>query len=307
VSYRYQPEELDISGLKAGGSTWNTGTTLPWGARGVLASSTWDGCIQERKTWRADSTPANDYNPIPASAYDMDIDMVPSADVETQWGPAMDDAIWGRYTGTNSAEANWTISPVETAAELSKNTRNAACPVAQARKLTVYNDPAVFDAYVDTMVKGANTYHDIGLIWGARLLSPTGLFASENAQTPSGGEIQRHLIFMTDGETATSYKNITAQGVPWWDRKQSDPANPPTDRNLTDNVNARTQAICTAIKNKNITLWVISFGSGVSASANTLLQNCASPGRFYTAASSSDLIDQFRAIADNISALRLTN
>jgi hypothetical protein len=52
---------------------------------------------------------------------------------------------------------------------------------------------------------------------------------------------------------------------------------------------------------------VISFGSGVSSSAQTLLQNCASPGRFYNVTNSADLISQFQAIADNISALRLTN
>src|SRR3546814_5727577 len=60
------------------------------------------------------------------------------------------------------------------------------------------SDLSDFDGYVDTLTPNGRTYHDIGLIWGARLISPTGLFASENATTARGGEIQRHVIFMTD-------------------------------------------------------------------------------------------------------------
>lgn len=308
-TYRYRQVKVDVSGFKAGGSNWNTSTSLPWGVHGALQSSTWDGCIEERQTWVTDSNPANDYTPIPASAFDMDIDMVPTSDDATKWAPIVDDMIWGRYVyGTSTTNAsNYVYANLDDPNELSKGVRTYSCPAAAARKLQIYDTAAPFDTYVDSMTPGGNTYHDIGLIWGVRLLSPTGLFASENAMTPLGGEIQRHLIFMTDGDTVTSFRNITPQGTPWWDRRQTNPANAPTDANLTANVNARTQAICTAVKNKNITLWVISFGSGVSNAAQTLLQNCASPGRFYNAANSTQLIDQFRQIADNISQLRLTD
>ena len=40
------------------------------------------------------------------------------------------------------------------------------------------------------------------MIWGGRLISPTGLFAAENADVSSTRPSTRHLIFLTDGETA---------------------------------------------------------------------------------------------------------
>lgn len=299
--YTYRPVELDVSALKTGGTTWSNAVSLPWGTRGIYANANWDGCIEERQPYVIDNDPSNDYTPIPASAFDMDIDMVPTGNDATRWKPMLDEVVWGRTHGGNNSYAN-----VDTTSDLSRN-YSYSCPAAAARRLQEYPTSTDFDNYVDSMVPGGNTYHDIGLIWGARLLSPTGLFAADNATTPEGGEIQRHLIFMTDGDTVTNNKNITPHGVPWWDRRQTNPANAPSDTLLTNNVNARTQALCTAIRNMNITLWVISFGSGVSNAAQTRLQNCASTGRFYNAANSAQLIDQFRQIADNISQLRLTN
>jgi tRNA:m(5)U-54 methyltransferase len=57
----------------------------------------------------------------------------------------------------------------------------------------------------------------------------------------------------------------------------------------------------------NITLWVVSFGNGVSETAITNLENCATSGKFYNASSSADLLNNFRSIANDISQLRLTN
>lgn len=299
--YTYRPVELNVAALKTGGTTWANTISLPWGTRGTYADTTWNGCIEERQSFVIDSDPSNDYTPIPTSAFDMDIDMVPTTNAATRWKPQLPDVVWGRTSGGNRTYAN-----VNTASERSRN-YSYDCPVAPARTLQEYPTATGFDAYVDSMVPGGNTYHDIGLVWGARLLSPTGLFAADNAATPEGGEIQRHLIFMTDGDTVTSNTNLTAHGVPWWDRRQTNPASAPDDELLAANVNARTAALCTAIKNRNITLWVISFGSGVSTDAQTALQNCASTGRFYNATSSAQLISQFQQIAGNISQLRLTN
>ena len=72
-------------------------------------------------------------------------------------------------------------------------------------------------------------------------------------------------------------------------------------------MNSRFLAMCNAIKNQNITLWVVSFGNGVSSSSITNLQNCATSGKFYNAANSAQLLDNFRTIANDISQLRLTN
>src|SRR3546814_3783798 len=54
--------------------------------------------------------------------------------------------------------------------------------------------------------------HDVGMVWGARLLSPTGLFTDENATAPNERPISRHIVFMTDGEMAPNVPNLTSQG-----------------------------------------------------------------------------------------------
>jgi hypothetical protein len=183
------------------------------------------------------------------------------------------------------------------------------CPT-EARKLQQWNTPANFDAYVDSLRDDGNTYHDIGLLWGARFASPTGIFASENAYTAQGGEIERHIIFMTDGDPCTGVGNYTAYGVQWFDRRQTDANTAPTDGctttgTLTAQVNARTAAICTAIKNKNITLWVITFGT-LSTDTVTRMTACATPGRYFNATNAATIQSTFKSIADQISQLRLT-
>lgn len=298
----YKPVAWTVSSLKNGGSSWNSTVTLPIGSSGSNTTLSWDGCIEERQTWRnTDGDPSDDYDPIPTSAFDLDIDMVPSTgDPATQWGPALPYAVWGRETSGNNTYAN-----VTTSSNSMPRNWSYSCPTA-ASKLTEYATSAGFRDYVDGLSTGGNTYHDIGLIWGARLMSPTGLFASENAFTPEGGQIERHMIFMTDGDTVTSTTNLAAYGLAWWDRRQTTTASAPTTTLLDNTVNARTEALCTAIRNQNITLWVISFGSGVSSAAQTRLQNCASPGRYYSAADSATLIANFKSIANEISQLRLT-
>jgi Flp pilus assembly protein TadG len=300
-AWTYMPVSVDISGLKSGNG-WTSSSTisLPIGDNFTSKSVTWDGCIEERATVRQTS-----YQPIPAGAKDLDIDSVPTTDPTTQWGPALNDVVYTRKS-TYSDSSSYSMTPITT---FTNYTGVAYSCLQEARKLQAW-DATSFDTYVNSMFPASNTYHDIGLLWGARLMSPTGLFASENALTPLGGQIQRHMIFMTDGDPCTGVSNYQAYGIPWFDRRQTDPTVAPTDGctttgTLTQQVNARTVALCEAIKNKNITLWVITFGA-VDPTTVTRLTNCASPGRYYNASNGTDIQATFASIANQISQLRLT-
>lgn len=290
--WSYQPQEWNVSALKAGNTNWNNRVTLPVGSGGADMSVAWDGCIEERAT-----VSANGYDPIPSDAKDLDIDLIPTrGDASTQWAPMLPNAVWGRYnSGGNNQLGNRSVN-----ADLAYN-RSYFCP-AEARKLQQWSAPSAFEAYVNALYPTGNTYHDIGLIWGARLMSPTGLFADENAFTPAGGQIERHLIFMTDGDTVTNSNDYSAYGIAWWDRRTSS-----NTSQFTNQVNLRFAGMCEEIKRRRITLWVISFGSGVNTTSINRLRNCASQGRFFEARNSQTLIDQFKAIASEISQLRLTN
>ncbi len=297
IDYRYAQITQPVAALK-NGTSWNSSFTLPLDTNGATKTIGWDGCIEERQTVRAAS-----YTSIPSGAKDLDIDATPTTgDASSLWGPALPGMIFTRNGG-----AGWTQAESYTTNDY-PNQSGYYCPV-PATKLQAWPNASSFEGYVDTLTPSGNTYHDIGLLWGARLMSPTGLFASENALTPQGGEIQRNLIFMTDGDPCTGIGNYQAYGVAWFDRRQTDPNAAPTDGctttgTLTQQVNARTDALCAAIKNKNITLWVVTFGY-VAPSTVTRMTNCASPDRYFSASNAATLQATFATIANQISQLRI--
>jgi Flp pilus assembly protein TadG len=293
--YDYKQVTHNVSGLKnADGVNWNDTVTLPVGTEGLTTSIVWDGCVEERQTVRE-----TDYYPIPTGANDLDVDLLPTSDTTTQWAPMLPGATWGRYTGTSTE----TTATVSTDQDLSRN-YNYFCPE-EAVRLTQWASANAFDAYVGSLRAEGNTYHDTGLIWGARLISPTGMFAAENTNRQN---IQRHIVFMTDGDTVTNTQGYSAYGVEWWDRRRTDASTAPSNTTLNTQVNTRFLAMCEYIKNEmGIQLWVVAFGAGVSGTAQTNLQTCASPGRYSAASDSAALLTTFRGIAAEISDLRLTS
>lgn len=302
--YNYAKLSLDVSGLK-NGTGWNSSVTLPIGYQGASRTLNWSGCIEERQTvWQ------NSYSPIPAGAKDLDIDSAPiPGDATTQWGPALPEAIFARNMTSSSWNGNQLSLPDSLSASEYYNSLTNYCPT-EAKKLQPWPDAALFESYVNGLTASGATFHDIGMLWGARLISPTGIFRSENEFTAQGAEIERHLIFMTDGEACTYQYVSGPYGLDWLDRRTTDPNQAPsfgclTTGTVTQQINARTQAICTAVKNKNITLWVIWFGAS-NATIEGMMTNCATPGRFFAARNAGDLQSTFKSIADQISQLRLT-
>ncbi|MGK2909216.1 MAG: TadE/TadG family type IV pilus assembly protein [Sphingobium sp.] len=340
ANWTYRPFSLNVSALKAGESNWNNTVSLPIGEisgatvklSGSSTNSTiklpanisvaWAGCIEERKTVaNTDGIPSDDWLSYPSSpvgAFDMNIDRSPDiGDPNTQWGPLLVGAAWGRLqtlNGTSWSGAK-TTDPTTGGYTTNRNLSSFTNCVTPSRKLLSYSgnsgefSPSDFDNYVDTITPNGNTYHDIGLLWGARLMSPTGIFANENATTPGGAQIQRHMIFMTDGATANTYNNYASYGLEWWDRRQVDPgvlSNYDYEKKLEANNNARSNALCTAIKNRNITLWVIYYGTSDTITKTRLTKCATSATYFFEAKSTTTLIAKFREIAGKISNLRLT-
>jgi Flp pilus assembly protein TadG len=263
--WRYWKLPVDISGLK-NGTAWNTSFQLPIGNTASGAASVamktinWHGCIEERETIKA----ATYTSTTGGAAKDLDIDTVPSAgSAGSLWGPALHDLIYARgsYAGDLSANDIGGFNRNElndnnNYATIDGNNQDSYYCPSEARKLQQWASASGFESYVDGLTTGGNTYHDIGLLWGARFVSPTGLFASDNALTPQGGEIDRNLIFMTDGETCTGSTNYGPYGLPWYDRRQTDDGTAPTygcetetatGGTLSEQVNARYSAFCSAV------------------------------------------------------------
>ena len=243
-----------------------------------------EGCIEERGTYNID-----DYDDVDLEkARDLDIDAIPDPKKpDTQWKPWIRAVAWLRGTK----------DPVETGNKLSTSSGdNLSCP-SQAHKLSEMTAAEVA-AYVDGLKVGGTTYHDIGLIWGARLISPSGLFAGENVDV-RGRPTMRHLIFLTDGETNAQGNTYGAYGIEPSSQRRWAPGGKYT---LNQTVENRFTFVCSALKNKNVTVWVIGFGTKMTP----MLKNCAGNGHWFQADNAADLSAAFATIASAIGDLRIT-
>ena len=174
---------------------------------------------------------------------------------------------------------------------------SGACPI--AAQLMEEMSETEFDAYADDLNPEGATYHDIGMLWGARLASPTGIFSSNVTQAPSnGGSVARHIIFMTDGEMAPSTGVQSAYGVEYHDRRITDNGY----SNQAARHSARFLALCEATKAKGIRVWVIAFASGLTSN----LESCASTDSAFPAANADQMNKAFQEIAKNVGELRVT-
>ncbi len=252
------------------------------------------GCIEERETYEID-----DYTNVDLTrARDLDIDTPPDAgNPDTQWKPQYPAIVYDRALQWNNTGA-FSTSPVTTSAEYVAPwiAGYGACPAA-ARKLQAW-DTTSFGTYVDGLKAGGSTYHDIGMIWAGRLLSPTGLFASENANVSASRPTSRHLIFLTDGQTAPLDVSYGTYGVEPLAQRRWKPGSPLT---LTQTVEKRFSFACEEVKKKNVTVWFIAFGTDL----NPIMTDCAGEGHFFSAANAGELNDAFAKIARSIGELRL--
>lgn len=285
-TYRYITEPSVGSGtswlykdVRRGTSDWRTAS---------------NGCIEERSTYEIDDFDSVDLD----RALDLDIDLVPTAgDPDTQWRPMYPSMIYERARLWNGA-GNFVTATVSTNDEyLAPGVAGfAACPTA-ARKLQVWTQ-ADYDAYVDGLVAAGSTYHDIGMIWAARLLSPTGLFAADNADVSAKQRTSRHLIFLTDGQTSSLDISYGSYGVEPLAQRRWNPASPIT---LTQTIEKRFSFVCEQAKKKNMKVWFIAFGTEL----NPVMTNCAGEGYYFRASNAVELDEAFKKIAKSIGDLRL--
>ena len=261
----------------------NPAVTTPSETNG--ATSRWGGCIEERDTIAAANF-INTSTGITAdgspNAHDLNIDALPT-NTATKWRPYWEDVYFFRDDGTSIKNYGGGYT---------------ACPSKASLLATLTRDQV--QTYVNNLVAVGGTYHDVGLLWGARLASPQGIFQSNvNANPGNPGMVSRHMIFMTDGQL-TSYDFVASMyGVEMYDRRVTGGSNDPTQ---LERQRRRYLAICEAVKSKGIRLWVIAFGTELSAD----MQTCSSSGSSFTAANSSQLNNAFQNIAKQISELRLT-
>ena len=283
----YKQVTYDTSTYKAFGAA-----AVPLGTNGADITTTWDGCIEERDTQAVATFSWNSATGLsPADAYDIDIDATPDATDATKWRPMWPEV--GYYRTTDSSNRYLSSQAV------SDYGRKASsfCPKA-ARHLATMSK-SNFDSYADSLLPLGATYHNLGMVWGARLSSPTGPFQSTvTANPPNSGAVARHVIFMTDGDMSPTITSVTSYGIEYHDRRVT------ADGYSNDNERhtSRFLAACEQAKAKGMRVWVIAFATGLSSDLNS----CASSDSAFAATNSSQLNTAFQEIAKDVGELRIT-
>ncbi|AXJ94284.1 hypothetical protein DM480_01025 [Sphingomonas sp. FARSPH] len=245
--------------------------------------ATWAGCTEERTTTRMTASATS----IDPGAYDLDIDRIPSSD-DTRWRPYWPEIEYLPYDRAVSS-GEWRKPQIACPA--------AAAPMASWNRSDLSN-------YLNTLNPDGGTYHDFGMMWGARWASSGGIFGSNNPDTYNNMPVKKYIIFMTDGLFDTGYDKLyTGYGVEQLDARV-------TPGGASSNVNdqlarhvRRFNLLCSKAKTMGYSVWVIGFAQGLDSN----LTNCASnPGQASTSADSAALLAKFVEIGKNIGALRLT-
>ncbi|WP_295634260.1 TadE/TadG family type IV pilus assembly protein [Novosphingobium sp.] len=289
-------DHYDFKLVKYDTSVFNTFAPVntPTGSGGATQTSTWDGCIEERATVPATTVTfdAGSGAISPSGATDLDIDSAPTSNESTKWAP-----MWPTVTTMRTGSSSASTYAQDIVLGSFGNSPGYACPAA-AKTLQSWTQ-TTFNSYVDTLTPNGDTYHDIGMIWGARLSSPTGIWSTlVNTAPTNAGNVARHIIYMTDGIPNSYNYEYQAYGIEAHDKRIT--------TNGTDDANAlheaRFRAICDAVKAKGIRIWVIGYTSALTSD----LSYCASPNSSYTAYTSSEINTAFQQIAKQIGELRIS-
>lgn len=271
--YNRNPSWFNIDASYYNGSQTNTSThATNW------PTNTWNGCVEERGTSNTITATSGHSIPdyLPPSALDLMFDSAPSTATTTRWTAA-------DFSMVGSSQ----VACPKPMRELAPMTR------------TQFTD---YFAFNNGFVADGGTYLDLGMLWAARLLSRTGLWASDNPTYFHTYPVSRYVIFMTDGEQTESSVGYTAYAQEnYWKRITT---NGSASTNKSNHLR-RMQMTCTAIKNMEAKIFVISFSAGSTLSTD--LSNCSSgPGYAIKADNDAQLSQAFRDIGDNIGSLRLS-
>ncbi len=268
-------------------TTWFTGS----------GATDWQGCIQERAT----TAFASNATSIPSTAYDLDNTTLPSS-TATRWS-ALDPALMLNADAFGYANYGTTWMQEQ---------GYYACPK-PAVHLQAWPSIATFNAQVDTITQGrGGTYHDIGMIWGTRMIANTGIFGSRNPNVYNGVKVGRTIVLVTDGLMApntgiygaysTGFDNGAHNLVyPNFTSTSSSNASYPEYRARHEK---RFNLMCNRAKELGAEIWVIAM-LDANTPISTSLKNCASDQQAYKVSDAAALTAVFKQISDKVGNLRI--
>ena len=143
---------------------------------------------------------------------------------------------------------------------------------------------------INALNPNRNTYIPSGLTWGLRVLSPQTPFTG--GESYADPEVTKVLILMSDGENVSSISS-----------------GDPSRHNGSDvaAANQVTIALCDELKDLEIVVYTIGFGTSIPAATLQMLEDCSTDGsNYYAASDATQLADAFDSIASQLTQLYLS-
>ncbi len=169
--------------------------------------------------------------------------------------------------------------------QLGKYVGDAAsfCPDSSLLPLT--DDLTTFDAAIDSLTAGGMTAGHLGVAWAWYLLAPDWDDIWPTASAPlsyTEPHSVKAVVLMTDGQFNASYASSMGGS------------------------NTQAKAMCDEMRNEGIRIYAVAFQAPNSAK-NTLKDCTGDDSRFFDAASGTELLAAYDAIASQLSQLTLVN
>ncbi|MBK1696286.1 pilus assembly protein TadG-related protein [Rhodovibrio salinarum] len=257
-----------------------------------FSPTSWKGCVEARWQSNRDETDAPptterfDVFYYPSTLYD------PDGDANGNQWPDVDESVWSRNSGTGP---NLGCGP-------------AITPLTRERS-------EITNA-IDAMAawhRGGTT-SNLGLVWGWRTLSPRWRGVWPGSVWPvdyNDEKVSKVAIVLSDGQNQffdydgdddyvsdyTGYGRIGEEFMP----------SATNEGDGLDTLDGKFADVCQKMKDRGITIYTITFGSGASSGRiRDLFRACASdPGNYFHAPDNDDLAPAFRTIGQELANLRI--
>lgn len=267
-----------------------------------LTDKSWNGCVETR-----------------AEPYDMDDTTPTVGNPSTLWVPyffpdepgSRGDPNWGYSNsylndGTSGTSAYRQLQVEKYAgANAWGDGPHYGCYIAPITPLT--NVKSEIEDAIDGMLANGYTHIPIGLAWGLRVVSPDEPFTEGVAY--DNADVVKAIVLLTDGlntypaEGSISHNKseYTAYGYVAKGRLGTTNYNTAVSK-----LDPKTTTVCNNVKAAGIRLYTITFQLA-DGPIKTLMRNCATaPGLYFDSPSNEELQTVFKAIAKDLSNLRIS-
>lgn len=167
---------------------------------------------------------------------------------------------------------------------------NTNCNKAYILPLTT--SKATLDSRINALTASGNTLSNVGMAWGYRVISPG--FPFQEGVEFNDPETRKAVLLMTDGDNNIG-NSYSAYG-PWSTYELTD-----------DDLNDRLVETCQNMKDDGITVYTVTFTSGINAATKAFFRECASDeDKWFDAPSQADLRETFEFIARELANIHVS-